>query len=95
MPTLNGKRVRKMSNNILVETSEWKQYVEHDGKIINYKCEFCKRGSGRMYRRFVTEKSGETRKEYKITCSICGRSTGLHYHKRLTRQIWDALGEKE
>ena len=70
----------------------WFEYTEHDNTIRSYECTNCKKASGRMYKRFVTE--GETtHKEYKIVCSFCGRNTGAHLRKTLARKVWNPDGE--
>ena len=75
-----------------MNTGEWLDYIEHNGKRKWYKCPKCREYDGNMKRREVSEPSGDSHKEYQIICVSCGFKSGVHWNKTLTEKVWEAAG---
>lgn len=71
--------------------SEWGIYVEPDRTMRKYYCCECKKFSGYMHTRTVTDRDDNTHREYKIVCDFCSHKGPLHWSKNLAEHSWKAI----
>lgn len=73
-------------------TGPWSYYYEQNGQRILYICPKCKKHSGYMKRREVSEPSGDSHNEYRIVCNNCDFAGSVHWSKLLAEKTWEAEG---
>lgn len=71
--------------------AEWRVFIESDKTVRNYFCTECKVFSGLMHTRTVTDRDGNTHREYKVVCQKCSKTGPLHWSKSLSEFSWQAI----
>ena len=70
---------------------DWQHYINSSNQMKRYYCQSCQTNTAVLLYRYVTDGSGETHKEYQITCEKCQKAGSLHYSKNLAEHGWNAV----
>lgn len=80
-----------MNEERTIQFGNWNTY-DWNG-VNNHWCSKCMAWSGKMLRRRVVNRDGEEHLEYKVECSGCERTSGVHWTPRLTVIDWNGKNQ--
>ena len=69
--------------------SPWKESLNAYKQMEMVRCPYCEKWTGRMMIRYVTNRDGETEKQYRVECPICQHAGKVYLHKSVAEKSWE------
>ena len=69
--------------------TEWKPFVNAQNEFVTVYCPYCQDHRAKMMSRYVTNRDGETERQYRVTCPVCERSGKTYLHENIARRSWE------
>ena len=69
--------------------SEWKEVVNaYNHKRLLY-CPYCDSHSAFLMSRYVTNRDGETERQYRVYCPLCRHNGKTYMHESIAEKSWE------
>ena len=69
--------------------SEWKFVVDADNRRKVHKCPYCDDFYAYLMMRYVTDREGETEKQFRVECPICKHAGKTYLHESIAIRSWE------
>lgn len=69
--------------------SEWKKVTNSSNKYELQYCPYCENRRAFLMSRFVTNRDGETEKQFRVECPVCNRSGKTYLHESVAILSWE------
>lgn len=68
--------------------SEWKPLMTTQMHYVVEHCPYCEKTTAKMMCRFVTDREGQTERQYRVECPICQHHGNTYFHESTARLSW-------
>lgn len=70
--------------------SEWKTLIDAYNQRRMIYCPYCERPTAHMMQRYVTNRDGETERQYRVECPVCNSVGKVYMHTSIAELSWNA-----
>lgn len=69
--------------------SEWKIYVNaHNQRELQH-CPYCEQPVAYLMTRYVTNRDGETERQFRVHCPVCNHTGKTYLHESIAIKSWE------
>lgn len=70
--------------------SEWKALIDAYNRKKMIYCPYCDKPNAYMMQRYVTNRDGETERQYRVECPVCNSVGKVYMHTSTAELSWNA-----